>query len=147
MRDTVSIRVSKCVVSRLSLHVGNTQWKISRILIIVVRRRGAEEQPRERELSSDGIAGHLLLRNVQENPVVVVVRKTQRTVGHGENVLCSQSERVGCGGSHVIAEGINNNGGGHPAVSAVSHTILMYKFPKNQDASVTVLSVMTYFCG
>lgn len=82
------------------------------MLIVTIFRDIREEQPREGELLRGGVPDDQLRRDVEENPVVVLVRVVQRAVRHQEEVLRGQPERVRGGGGDIAAVLIQGDGRG-----------------------------------
>ena len=121
--------------------------RMRRLLIVAVRRRVAEEQPRERELLRDAVPIDLLRRNVQEDAVVVLVRVVQRTVRHHEEVLRGQTERVRGGGRDVGAGYVEGHLGYRTAIMAVTHTFLVYPLPIFEGTPRTSLAIMSQISG
>ena len=73
------------------------------LLFVRVFRIIREEQPREGELLRGRVTIDQLRRDVEENPVVVLVRVVQRTVRHHEEIFRGQPESVRGGSSDVRA--------------------------------------------
>jgi len=121
------IRVTVETHGRASLQTAQTSSS-ERSIVRVFRHRG-EKQPSECELLRDAVPIDQLLRYVQINSVVVLVRVVQRAIRHIEEVVCGQTECVRGGGGDGGADLNQRDGSGLYADMTVSHTIKMVGFP------------------
>ena len=118
-------------------------WSYQGVLIILVRRRVAEEESGEGKLEGGGVAIDHLAGDVQVVVVVLIVRVVQRTVRHKEEVLRGEVERVGRDGIDGVTRLLKLHGSRGRAIVPLTHTIYVYQLSIIHRATVTVFSVVT----